>query len=116
MKLLSTAMKVLSAPAVAAFLALLLFAPEAGALQCGAGTIRYHPDGDIESCQIEADHEFRTGQGYWITCRAGTIVRQHLGGALKSCVIGKPQAFGGVQCPAAARVRFTPDGSLEGCD
>jgi hypothetical protein len=86
------------------------------ALQCHVGTITFHPEGGIESCEIEANHEFRTALGAAIVCGGGAILTQHPDGSIESCTLAKPYTAGGTTCAAAKRVVLDPGGRILGCE
>lgn len=101
--------------AVAA-LGLVLAPGGALALQCHVGTITFHPEGGIKSCEIEANHEFRTPLGATIVCGGGAVLTQHPDGSIESCTLAKPYAASGAACAAAKRVRLDPGGRILGCE
>jgi hypothetical protein len=98
-----------------AVLGLVLAPGQATALQCRVGTITFHPEGGIKSCEIEANHEFRTRRGAPIVCAGGAILAQHPDGSIESCTLAKPYAAGGATCAARKRVVLKPDGRILGC-
>ncbi len=102
-------------PPVAALLVALASAP-AAALQCHVGTITYHPEGGIKSCQIEANHEFQTAAGARIVCRGNALLAQHPDGSIESCTLAATYASGTARCKAGARVVLDPAGAILACD
>ena len=88
----------------------------AAALQCHVGTITFHPEGGIRSCEIEANHEFRTPLEATIVCRGGAMLTQGPDGRIESCTLAKPYTAGGTTCPARKRVALDPDGRILGCE
>lgn len=90
--------------------------PATAQLQCAAGTLLYHPGGDLKGCRIEADHRFYTARGDAITCKGGHMVVQHANGEVASCTIATPHSFAGVACPGPGRVRLDPDGTMRACE
>jgi len=103
------------APAVAALLVALASAP-AAALQCHVGTITYHPEGGIKSCEIEANHEFRTAAGARLVCRGGALLAQHPDGSIESCTLAASYTAGAARCGAGARVVLDPPGAILACE
>jgi hypothetical protein len=99
-----------------ATLGLVLAPGGALALQCHVGTITFHPEGGIKSCEIEANHEFRTPLGATIVCGGGAILTQHPDGSIESCTLAKPYAAGAARCAAAKHVVLDPDGRILGCE
>ena len=95
----------------------LILAPNgAMALQCHVGTITFHPEGGIKSCEIEANHEFRTPLGATIVCGGGAILTQHPDGSIESCTLAKPYAAKTRVCAADKRVLLDPGGRILGCE
>ena len=74
------------------------------ALQCHVGTITFYPEGGIKSCEIEANHEFRTAAGASLACRGGALLAQHPDGSIESCTLAAPYVAGTGRCEAGARV------------
>jgi hypothetical protein len=102
-------------PALAA-LCFVLAPGNAAALQCHVGTITFHPEGGIKSCEIEANHEFRTSLGATIVCAGGAMLTQHPDGSIESCALAKPYAADGATCAARKRVALDPAGRIHGCE
>ena len=100
---------------IAALGAVLASAP-AVALQCHVGTITYYPEGGIKSCEIEANHEFRTMAGASLVCRGGALLAQHPDGSIESCTLATPYAAGSARCKAGARVVLDPGGDILDCE
>ena len=88
---------------------------DAGALQCHVGTFKFFDGGGIESCRIDANHQFWTKRGERIVCVAGSLLVQHRNGAVARCVIPEPLVFGGTPCPAGATVELDDGGGLKNC-
>ena len=86
------------------------------ALQCHVGTIAFHPEGGIKSCEIEANHVFRTPLGATIVCSGGTILTQHPDGSIESCTLAKPYAAKTQVCAAGKRVALDPGGRILDCE
>jgi hypothetical protein len=86
------------------------------ALQCHVGTITFHPEGGIKSCEIEANHEFRTPLGATLTCRGGAVLTQHPDGSVESCTLAKPYVAGPEDCAAGKRAMLDPGGRILGCE
>ncbi len=103
------------APAVAALLVALATAP-AAALQCHVGTITYHREGGIKSCEIEANHEFQTAAGARLVCRGGALLTQHRDGSIESCTLAASYAAGTARCAAGSRVALDPAGAILACE
>jgi hypothetical protein len=99
-----------------ATLGLILAPGGAMALQCHVGTIAFHPEGGIKSCEIEANHEFRTPLGATIVCGGGAILTQHPDGSIESCTLAKPYAAKSQVCAAGKRVALDPGGRILGCE
>ena len=103
------------APAVAALLVALASVP-AAALQCHVGTITYHPEGGIKSCEIEANHEFQTAAGARLVCRGNALLTQHPDGSIENCTLAASYAAGTARCEAGGRVLLDPAGVILACD
>ncbi len=99
----------------AAFAIALASAP-AAALQCHVGTITYHPEGGIKSCEIEANHEFQSAAGARLVCRGGALLTQHPDGSIESCTLAASYATGTARCAAGARVALDPAGAILACE
>lgn len=107
----------LTALCFAMALAGLFFVPRAAlALQCHVGTIDYHPQGGIKSCQIEGNHQFWTAQGAALVCRSGYVVTQYPDGEKESCTIAKPYSAGGARCEVSSRLELDRDGNIRKCE
>ena len=100
----------------AAVLAVALASAPAAALQCHVGTITYHPEGGIKSCEIEANHEFQTVAGAAIVCRGNALLSQHPDGSIESCSLAASYAAGTERCGAGARVALDPAGAILSCE
>ena len=84
-------------------------------LQCSAGTIRYHDQGGVKACEVDADHQFYTPRGDRLKCRRGHDVVLHPDGTIAACTIVEPHTFAGKACRRPGRVRLSPDGDLLAC-
>ena len=87
----------------------------AAALQCHVGTITFYPEGGIKSCEIEANHEFRTAVGASLACRGGALLAQHPDGSVESCTLAAPYAAGARRCDKGTRVVLDPGGNILKC-
>ena len=96
-------------------LPLIGFSSEAHALQCTAGTIKFHEGGGILRCVIDADHRLYTAKDQPIDCIAGHAVTLHPSGELESCRIGETHVVLGVPCPGPAGIELDETGALRGC-
>jgi len=88
----------------------------AAALQCHVGTITFYPEGGIKSCEIEANHEFRTAVGASLACRGGALLAQHPDGSVESCTLAAPYAVGTRRCNKGTRVVLDPGGDILKCE
>ena len=107
---------VLSIATLGVALGAALASAPAVALQCHVGTITYYPEGGIKSCEIEANHEFRTTAGASLVCLGGALLAQHPDGSIESCTLATPYAAGPARCEAGARVVLDPGGDILDCE
>ena len=96
-------------------LPLVTFGASAQALQCTAGTIKFHDGGGIQRCVIDANHRIYTARNQPIDCTAGHAVTLHASGKLESCRIGKTHVVTGIPCFGPARIELDEIGRLHGC-
>lgn len=87
----------------------------ANALQCAAGTIKFHPDGGIQQCVIDANHRLHTAMGEPVDCTAGHAVALYASGKLKSCHIVETHAVQAKSCAGPARIELDEAGMLRSC-
>jgi hypothetical protein len=86
------------------------------ALQCHVGTITFYPEGGLKSCEIEANHEFRTVIGTSLACRGGALLVQHPDGSIQSCTLAAPYAARTRRCDAGTRIILNPGGEILKCE
>jgi hypothetical protein len=93
----------------------ILAASGAQALQCTAGTIKFHKDDGIQRCVIDANHRLYTAKEQPIDCLAGHAVTLHPSGKLESCHISGTHVVLGMPCSGPARIELDEVGGLRGC-
>tara|TARA_A100001037_G_scaffold303470_1_gene337562 strand:+ start:7150 stop:7509 length:360 start_codon:yes stop_codon:yes gene_type:complete len=100
-----------------AFVALMasLLSPTADAMQCSAGTIKFHQDGGIQRCVIDAHHRLFKAKEQPIDCIAGHTVTLFANGKLESCRIRDTHVVLGMPCSGPARIELDEIGALRGC-
>lgn len=96
-------------------LPLVAFGSSAQALQCTAGTIKFHDGGGIQRCVIDANHRLYSARDQPIDCIAGHAVTLHASGNLKSCRIGKAHVIIDMPCSGPAWIELDDVGGLRGC-
>ena len=87
----------------------------AHALQCAAGTIKFHDDGGIQRCVIDAHHRIYSAKNQPIDCIAGHAVWLYPDGKLESCQISENHVVLGMPCMGPARIELDETGVLRDC-
>ena len=101
--------------ALISMIPLVLAGSGAQALQCMAGTIKFHKDDGIQRCVIDANHRIYTAKNQPIDCVAGHTVTLHPSGKLESCQIDKIHVVVGMSCAGPARIVLGENGGLRNC-
>jgi hypothetical protein len=100
---------------VIAAAAVLSINADAHALQCAAGTIKFHDDGGIQRCVIDAHHRIYSAKNQPIDCIASHAVWLYPDGKLEPCQISEIHVVLGMPCMGPARIELDENGALRGC-